>query len=141
MSKDQQKFDPIRPAHAIERCVATIVFTENVPDRLFASIREKTIATAGKVGMANTPMTGFHIDVATGKVTTVTNTAADTPLNLATSDQAQQLSVVQNQISLSTARYVRWRPFIGEMSRVLEEPLLLFLQAVSPRAVRLEYID
>jgi hypothetical protein len=64
------RFDPIFPAHAIERCGITIAFRELVPQKAFERFVGRAAQVAARKGFQQFPgaQVGITVDLLTGKV-------------------------------------------------------------------------
>lgn|GEM_PF-3402553 len=136
------RFLPTASAHSIERCAATISFGEEVPEKLFRSLSEKMAQAAAQAGLKKQPMIGFRFDLSGGNIIHRTEESSEGgPSTFASVDQSVSLMFVPNQISWSTTRYVRWRPFIGAFEEYFSDVLASVLDVLTPKGIRLEYLD
>lgn len=133
------RFEPIFPAHAIEQCVATAIFDQPLPPKVLASLREKHKALFMKEGLIEGPRaSGFQFDVTTGKVVPLVDGG---PVSYVTPDRGTTITVVSNQVSLQTTRYIRWASFELMLSKFLMPVVTDFCEVVSITAVQLGYWD
>jgi uncharacterized protein (TIGR04255 family) len=130
------------PSHAIERCVATVTFSEALPAKFYQKVleRARTITRTGGLDALTTPsaMVGFQIDASTGRASPLTGPG---PSVFATADRAMQLIVASNSLTLRTGRYVRWQPFAGELEELLLPLVDNFVEVLSISNIQLEYLD
>jgi uncharacterized protein (TIGR04255 family) len=133
-------FEPIFPSHAVERCNATITFSEALPTKVFAAVVEEAkprFHNAGLEPVATTTM-GFQIDISSGQSTPMP--MAMSPI-YTTADRATQFIVAQNTLAVRTGRYVRWSPFIGQMDDLLFPLLERYAGIVDIANIQLDYLD
>jgi uncharacterized protein (TIGR04255 family) len=139
---DQPHFEPMFPSHAIERCVATVMFAESLPAKAFQRAVELARNVARNVGLealpASAAMIGFQFDALSGRTTPVTGPG---PNIFMTADRAMQLIVAPNSLALRTGRYVRWQPFAGEIDELMLPLLDSFVDVLSIANIQLEYLD
>lgn len=134
------RFDPLFPAHAIERCGITIMFAEALPEKAFSRILDKARDVLGRKGFRSiAPVQGININLNTGQ--TAPMMGGGIPQAFILPDQSASLWVSQNSIVWQNSRYVRWAPYFGQFRDLVSPVLLSFLDTVSPSAIRLEYWD
>jgi uncharacterized protein (TIGR04255 family) len=133
-------FAPIFPAHAIERCTATVAFAPPLPDKAFLSVANRSADALKQAGFSaqQSMVLGFMVG-ADGSMTPQTPMAPPRVFQSPTGTLAVTLSA--QGIVLTTGGYVRWQPFIGEFERLVLPILTMCRQIVSVSAVRLEYWD
>jgi uncharacterized protein (TIGR04255 family) len=136
---DTPHFEPIFPAHAIERCSASISFSEELPSKAFQKVVARARERFRQAGMESvgTGSFGFQID-ASGRATAIEGVK---PAIFVTSDQAMQCIVAPNDLTVRTGRYVRWQPFAGQIEELVLPLLEGYLEVVSIAHVQLEYLD
>ncbi|HKQ44911.1 MAG TPA: TIGR04255 family protein [Rhizomicrobium sp.] len=132
-------FDPISSPHSIERCAATITFSENIPEKLARTL-VADLSKALPKGVSRAATKAFKFDVATGVVTTEGD-IGEIPATFKAADGLTQFAFAPNFISWNTQRYVRWKPFLGQLDEFFGSVLEGILGSVSPQSVRLEYAD
>lgn len=134
------EFRPVFPAHAIERCSATVVFDANIPMKLFSKLTERVAGRIQGIGLRRAPnMSGFNFDAATGQVISIPE--SEGPAVFATPDGSQQLVITPNSINYASQQYIRWASFINQFLQLSAESIVAFEEAVSQTSVRLEYWD
>jgi uncharacterized protein (TIGR04255 family) len=135
------KFDPLFPAHAIERCGITIVFREPVPRKAFERFAGRAAQVSSRKGLQRTPSSqiGISVDLATGMVGPVHADAQ--PQTFSLPDQSATLFLSPHVIVWQNSRYVRWSPFVGQFQDLVSSTLSEFLELTSLAAVKLEYWD
>jgi hypothetical protein len=132
-------FDPIFAAHAIERCSATIVFDQALPQKIMSSLRTAHRARLLGAGLQDgPPMVGMKFDVATGNVVPL---GGDGPVSYTTSDRGTTITLAPNQVNLTTMLYTRWAPFEGMLSKLLIPLIAEYSNTVSISAIQLDYTD
>jgi len=137
---DRPTFEPLFPAHAIERCAVTVVFRENLPEKTFSRAVAGASSAFSKKGLkpAESPPAAFSIDMASGKVGPPVGAQ---PRMFALPDGSANLLVGPNLITWQNTRYVTWSPFIGQFRDLAIPAISEFLENVSLASVRLEYWD
>jgi uncharacterized protein (TIGR04255 family) len=139
---DKPHFDPLFPAHAIERCAVTIAFRQPLPDRSFERATARAASEFARKGLQLSPVASFamgiNIDLASGKIGPATRAP---PRSFTLPDQSATLLVFPNAIAWQNSRYVRWAPFIGQFEGIVSPVLSEFLEAGPPSAIKLEYWD
>lgn len=134
------EFRPVFPAHAIERCSASITFDANIPIKLFAKLTDRVSGRIQEAGLRRAPgMPGINFDAATGQL--VPLPASEGPAIFATPDGSQQLIITPNSIAYASHQYIRWASFITQFLQLSAEVVAAFEEAVSQASVRLEYWD
>ena len=134
------QFEPIFPAHAIERCSATVLFDQPLPTKLFERTRLAQEARLGSLGFERGPKTiGFSLDFQTGRVLQVGDDAQPVPYT--THDRSLTITILSSQVSLQTIRYVRWAQFRAALDKYLIPTVADFSASVSIAASQLDYID
>ena len=130
-------FEPIRPAHVIERCAAVIAFDQPLPTKPYEKVailldEQMRALRYSQVGLA------FDIKIEEGRVSVEQkqNMRAYT-----SADQASQFTLMPTMLVWQTSRYVRWAPFRGDFERLARPILNHFLDIVSIASVKLEYVD
>jgi uncharacterized protein (TIGR04255 family) len=132
-------FEPIFPAHAVERCGATITFSEALPAKAFEKYLERARTIFRNAGFQPLPSpVSFQIDATTGRATPLTGVG---PSIFVTSDQATQFFIAQNSLAARTGRYVRWQPFAGQIEEVIVPLVDLYADIVSIQSVQVDYLD
>jgi uncharacterized protein (TIGR04255 family) len=131
-------FDPIFPAHAIERCAATVVFEDVIPPQIADQAVELASAKLdAKLNKANTAGVQLSFDAATGKLSVVPGG----PTEYQRGADGPRLTVMPNIIVWQTDKYVRWDPFFGEFNQVVGSVLRSLLSMSKVSAIKLEYWD
>jgi uncharacterized protein (TIGR04255 family) len=140
---DAPRFNPIFPAHAIERCGITVLFKEPLPEKAFRRATARAAEAAAKKGFnqASVPQLGISIDVLTGKVGSADPAAGAGPQSFTLPDQSASLLVFPHLLIWQNSRYVRWKPFVGQFQDIVTSTLSEFLESVSLAAVKIEYWD
>jgi uncharacterized protein (TIGR04255 family) len=134
------EFQPIFPAHAIERCSATILFDQPLPAKSFERVRSAEDKRLRGLGLESGPEAiGFTFDLQTGRVVPVEGNAK--PIPYRTPDQSITITILNTQVSVTTTRYVRWAQFVVALSKYLLPAILVFLDTVSVLAIQLDYTD
>ncbi|WP_431322218.1 TIGR04255 family protein [Rhizobium sp. YTU87027] len=127
------------PAHAIERCTASIIFNPSVPDKAFERIVAQSASQLMSSGFRSTgPSVGLSVDVVTGRVI---HSAEGAPKLYIGPDGQTQVTVMPNLIALSTPQYVRWAHFHNLIEKILRPLCDAYNNIVSINAVKLEYWD
>lgn len=141
MSEDP-KFVPILPAHAIERCGITVIFDQNLPDKIYQKARDDVVSGLKKAGLAAQQQQGISIafDARTGAITPSPQ-PANAPMQFVSKDGASQLVLVPNSLVWHTTRYIRWQPFIGEFETIVGPIIERYLETISISTVSIEYWD
>jgi uncharacterized protein (TIGR04255 family) len=137
---DSPHFEPVFPSHAIERCVATIAFAQELPAKAFQRVLERARANFRNAGLESmgTPAFSIQVDIASGRTTPL---EGHRPSIFATSDQAMQFIVAPNNLSVRTGRYVRWQPFTGQIEELMLPLMDGYIDVVSIASIQLEYVD
>jgi uncharacterized protein (TIGR04255 family) len=137
------KFDPIFPAHAIERCGITIAFRELVPQKVFDRLITRATLVAGKKGFQRSPggEIGITVDFATGKFGPALRGGQSQPQSFSLPDQSASLFLAPSMIIWQNSRYVRWSPFVGQFQEIASSVISEFLDLVSLGSVKIEYWD
>jgi uncharacterized protein (TIGR04255 family) len=135
---DRPGFDPLFPAHAIERCAATLTYRESLPQKPFERAISRSAEAFAKKGLQRTELAGFSINVLTGAVGPAVGSQ---PRSFALPDGSANLIIAPNLISWQNTRYVRWAPFAGQFQDLALPAISEFLESVSISSVRLEYWD
>jgi uncharacterized protein (TIGR04255 family) len=133
------RFDPIFPAHAIERCSATIVFDQPLPQKIWSSVRTRHRDRLLGAGLlAGPPTVGMQIDISTGRIVPI---EGDGPGSYVTSNRAETLTLASNQINLTTTLYTRWLNFEATLNKLFIPLVADYSAVVSISAIQLEYND
>jgi uncharacterized protein (TIGR04255 family) len=133
-------FETIHPAHAIERCGMSVVFTEGMPEKAFQRVVASLRSNAEKMGFEQARQSpAIEIDLTTGKLNPVG--ARQGPVTFVSSDGAFQFIAAPNILFWATTRYVRWAPFAGQFETILGSTLEDYLENLTLGAVQLEYLD
>jgi uncharacterized protein (TIGR04255 family) len=133
------RFDPVLPAHAIEQCVATVVFNQAVPPKIFSGLQESHKVRMLSAGLSEGPKAvGLQFDVLTGKIVPLENGG---PLSFVTADRGTTVTITPNQVSILTLRYIRWANFKSAIDELLLQTIIDFCKSVSIVATKLEYRD
>ena len=135
------RFDPIYPAHAIERCSATLTFGEPVTDKLLQKVRARANSLFAKCQMVaeQHPQVGFEINPQSGIVTPKQFGLGS--LIYSNSDRTINCIVTPGALIWNNLRYVRWQPFIGQIEEIIPNIIPLIADAVDVVSVKLEYLD
>ena len=132
-------FDPIFPAHAIERCSVTIVFDQDLPQKIMSSLRATHRVRLSGAGLQDgPPAVGLRFDVATGNVVPL---GGDGPTSYVTADRGTTITLAPNQVNLTTTLYTRWANFEGTLGKLLMPLVADYSNTVSISAIQLEYTD
>jgi uncharacterized protein (TIGR04255 family) len=133
-------FETIHPAHAIERCGMSVVFTEGMPEKAFQRVVASLRSNAEKMGFEQARQSpAIEIDLTTGNLNPVG--ARQGPVTFVSSDGAFQFIAAPNILFWATTRYVRWAPFAGQFETILGSTLEDYLENLTLGAVQLEYLD
>lgn len=134
------RFDPILPAHAIERCAATIMFDQPLPQKPFERLLADFTLRLSEIRLKPAATSGANIefDAARGQITVNPHGQSQVYISI---DNTSQLILFPNMVSWHTTKYVRWAPFRGEYERFLFPLLKTFIEVVSVTKVKLEYWD
>ena len=137
--KEPATFQPIYPAHAIERCAATLIFDQPLPQKLFDKtlLLAKAHLDAARFASAPAPAE-IRVDAATGSISVNQSGSASVFNSL---DGGTSLAIFPAMIIWQTTRYVRWMPFRGDFDRLTRPFLTTFLEVLSLAAIKLEYVD
>jgi uncharacterized protein (TIGR04255 family) len=135
------RFDPIYPAHAIERCSASFVFDEPITEKAFQKLRNKADASLSQAQLLAQPQPnfGFQIDATNGVVTP--RHAGVGSVNYSNSDRSITCTITPSAIVWSSARYLRWQPFAGQLEQFVLPLLQFYEDLVSLQVVKLDYLD
>ncbi len=132
-------FEPLFPAHAIERCTIVIAFDAAVPFKLFDKIALEGEANLAKAGLNKLAVaSGFQIDMPSGQVRRIEGGG---PKTLSTADGSLQLLLTSNAIQWTSTAYFRWAPYLDQFYSSVAPLLQSFAEAVSIASVKLEYLD
>jgi uncharacterized protein (TIGR04255 family) len=133
------RFDPIFPAHAVEQCIATVVFSQPVPPKIFSGLLDKHRELLIASGMSEGPKAiGMQFDMLTGKVVPMSDGG---PVSFVTPDKGTTLTIAPNQLSLQTQRYTRWAHFESSVDKFLTPVMREFCNSVEIQASQLDYWD
>lgn len=139
---DNLQFAPIFPSHAIERCGATITFSEPLPLKVFQKVLDQVQTSFRNEGLemiGGAPRAvGFQFDIASGQATPLTEPR---PSIFATADRASQFIVAQNSLTARTTSYVRWSPFAGQLEELLLPLIGAYSEIASVVSIQLDYVD
>jgi len=138
---EKPRFEPLLPAHAIERCAATVVFASPLPaNAVQQAVRAAAaeIAEWSQLQPAQSVGVAITFDTKTGKVS-LTQPANSFTYELG--PDGSQLSVMPNIVIWQTSKYVRWKPFSGQFSTFAAPIVERFLEHAAINAVKLEYWD
>jgi uncharacterized protein (TIGR04255 family) len=136
------RFDPIYPAHAIERCAATIAFSEPVPGKIADRIKAAADASlhgAGLLPQGPAQSFGIQIDATTGRV--IPLKSGPMIVTYTNAERSLTCTVAPTALVWTTTRYVRWEPFAAQLAESINPLLLLYADAVPVEVVKLEYLD
>lgn len=132
------QFDPIFPGHAIEQCAATVWFDQALPSKILSKLqvehKTKLLEAGLKQGQA---AVGFQFDLQTGNVVQL----QDGPVSYVTPDNGTTITIVSNQVSIQTTRYIRWTNFENAASKFLMPLVHDFCSSISISAIQLDYRD
>lgn len=133
------RFDPVLPAHAIERCALTVIFDQPLPSKPFGRVVADLNDRLDMLRLVPaTPGVELEVDIATGRIAVKPQGQNPT---YTTPDGASTLHVSPAMVAWQTTRYVRWTPFRGQIDRLIFSMLPKILKVVSIKAVKLEYWD
>jgi uncharacterized protein (TIGR04255 family) len=132
-------FEPIFPAHAIERCATTIYFDQQLPAKVFQKVIERADALFRNAGYERGGAFGVNVDAATGQVSPIGESIS--PANYVSPDRSNNFLVTSNALSMQTGRYVRWEPFIGQFEELMVPLVSLSADVVSIAGIQLDYLD
>lgn len=134
------KFEPHTPAHAIERCVATVEISSPLPDRTFERVVARVDEIAEQLALIKEVVPGqsFQLAFNNGQITPSTSSHS---FNFVAADRSSALLITRNLLSWSSSRYIRWAPFRGRLHSVLKPVLELYMEAASVSSAKLEYVD
>jgi uncharacterized protein (TIGR04255 family) len=131
-------FDPVFPGHAIEQCTATVRFDQALPTKILSKLQAEHKTKLLEAGLKEgKSAVGFQFDLLTGKVVPL----QDGPVSYVTSDNGTTITIVANQVSIQTARYIRWANFESAASKFLMPLVRGFCESVSINSVQLDYRD
>ncbi|SEF72195.1 TIGR04255 family protein [Methylobacterium sp. 190mf] len=135
------RFDPIYPAHAIERCSATLAFGEPLTDKLMQKVKAKANPLFAHLQMFAQvqPQYGIEINPQTGAVTPKQMGLGS--FIYSNAEQTLNCIITPGAIIWNNVRYVRWQPFIGQIEQVLPPVLDIIIDAVDIASIKLEYLD
>ncbi|QEE40708.1 MULTISPECIES: TIGR04255 family protein [unclassified Methylobacterium] len=135
------RFDPIYPAHAIERCSATLIFGDPITEKLLLKMRAKANAVFSSLQMVvqSHPQMGFEINPQTGIATPKQMGVGS--LVYSNTDRTLSCVITPGALIWNNLRYARWQPFIGQMEQVVSQLLPIVSDAVDVVSVKLEYLD
>lgn len=138
------RFEPLFPAHAIERCSASVFFTQPVPDKFFETVKSRTADVAFRLGLHPVPQApaigGFQIDVMANRIVPLQGGGGG-PSVFTTEDGATTYTVAPNMLVWQTANYVRWAPFVGRFDELATPAIQAFRDLVDVSVVKLDYVD
>lgn len=135
---DQPQFEPLRRAHAIDRCAVTLTFEPAVPDKLFRFVLREYAESAQKSGLIpQSAVPSFEVDMDTRTVRPI----ADAMPNSFRTGDGGQISITPSTITVLTTRYVRWEHFRRSFVNFITPIGSSFLNAVSISRLKLEYWD
>jgi uncharacterized protein (TIGR04255 family) len=133
------RFEPIFPAHAIERCSITIMFDQELPAKAFQKVLDQAMPVFRNAGYENVGLVvGVSFDARTGRVGPITGPA---PANYISADRSTNFLLAPNSLSIQTGRYVRWRPFIGQFNEMIGPIVPGYSDTINIQGVQLEYLD
>ena len=133
------QFEPFFPAHAIERCSATIIFDQSIPAKVFGQILGELTSALSAAGLVEGPPSiQFQIDIAEGRVDGPASQSINT---FSTADRTSVLTLFPSQIVWGSRQYIRWAHFKSQMDTFLTPALSRATSVVSVSAVQLEYWD
>ncbi len=133
------RFDPILPAHAIEQCLAAVIFSEPVPPKILSGLLDDHRTRMLAAGLSEGPKAqGLQFNAEAG---TITPLADGGPVTFVTADRGTTITIAPNQVSVSTLRYTRWAHFESSISKFLLPAIVDFCKAVSVSATQLSYQD
>jgi uncharacterized protein (TIGR04255 family) len=133
------KFEPVLPAHAIERCALTIVFSRvfDKPELEAAITEAEKTAAWSRVKPMQPEGIEITFDVATGKVAV----GSGRTFNYRVGTDGPQLTLLPNMIIWQTRQYVRWEPFRGVFEQVATPIIDRLLTMSGLHAIKAEYWD
>jgi uncharacterized protein (TIGR04255 family) len=132
-------FEPIFPAHAIERCATTIYFDQQLPAKAFQKVIERADTLFRNAGYERGGAFGVNVDVATGRVSPVGDSIS--PASYISPDRSNNFLVTSNTLSMQTGRYIRWEPFVGQFEELMVPLVDLSADVVSITGIQLDYLD
>jgi uncharacterized protein (TIGR04255 family) len=134
------QFEPMFPAHSIERCSIIITFDQALPAKAFQKAMDDAMRSLRNAGleMVSEQMTGFQFDVATGRVGPATGPR---PVILTSPDRATNFFLTQNAVTVQTGKYIRWQPLIGQFEELILPMIGSYTNVVSIANVQLDYLD
>lgn len=136
-------FEPIFPAHAIERCTASVFFHEVIPGKLLQRMRDDAAPIASAMGLAQTfePATfGFPINLVANQMIRIDGAGAGNA-RFTSDDESLSLAISSNVLIWQTLSYVRWDPFIGQFDELVAPLIARIAEIVPISVVKLEYVD
>ncbi|WP_238272746.1 hypothetical protein, partial [Methylobacterium cerastii] len=135
------RFEPIYPAHAIERCSATVGFGEPITEKLLQKIRTKAgpLFSQLQMGAQVQSQLSFEIDPQSGVATP--KQSGFGAIVYSNMDRSLNCIITPMALVWNNARYVRWQPFIGQMEQTIPPLLSIINDAVNITNIKLEYLD
>lgn len=138
---DSPRFEPIYPAHAIERCAVAFVFNEAIPEKLFAKVRNRADSILEKIQLLPQPQTGISIQIDPQRGLVTPRQVAGGPVQYINGDRTLNVAVNSNSLIWVSHAYVRWQPFVGQIEQFILPLLTMFEEAVSLVNIQLDYLD
>lgn len=137
-------FEPIFPAHAIERCTASVLFHEAIPGKVMQRLRDRAAPVAGAMGLdeAFEPASfGIPINLVPNQLIRLDAAGLSGIARFASSDGGLGLTMSSNALVWQTTSYVRWAPFIGQFEELVAPLVEQVTDIVPISVVKLEYLD
>jgi uncharacterized protein (TIGR04255 family) len=132
-------FNPIYPAHSIERCALSIQFNQTLPQKAIGRVVDELRPALRSAGLEAENISGFSFQVdSQGRMLPVNIPG---PSQFRTADRGTSLLFSPNLIVMQTARYVRWAPFVGQIEELILPAALSYCQSVNLIGIQLEYLD
>lgn len=137
---NKPQFEPIFPAHSIERCSIIVMFDQALPAKAFENAMNAATRSLRNAGLEliNQQVAGFQFDVATGRFGPATGPR---PVILTSPDRATNFILTQNALTVQTGKYVRWQPLIGQFEELILPIVANYSNVISIAGVQLDYLD
>jgi uncharacterized protein (TIGR04255 family) len=131
-------FNPLYPAHSIERCIVSLQFGENLPEKLYSNVLAESRTKFANAGFQIQDIPSFEIKVDQNQQQISSGVAG---CNFVSTDGASVLAIHPGALQFETAKYVRWQPFIGQFDEQVLPLLKSYGDTLSLISVSLQYVD
>ncbi|MFK5598244.1 hypothetical protein ACFZ8E_14800 [Methylobacterium sp. HMF5984] len=108
------RFEPIYPAHAIERCSATVTFSEPVTEKLLHKVRAKAGPLFSQLQMGAQVQSQLSIEIDPQSGVATPKQSGFGAIVYSNIDRTLNCIVTPGALIWNNLRYVRWQPFIGK---------------------------